>query len=141
MEENEKKLEKNSKRNDIFLTEFSDYLKKSDVTDKTIRKHISNINFYLNNFLTYYEDFIVMEDGVNEVDNFLGDFFIRKCLWASKTSIKEYSASLKKFYKCMLENKHIEEQAYKDLCDEIKQSMDYWLESLDDFDNGNYFAW
>ena len=75
MEENEKKLEKNSKRNDIFLTEFSDYLKKSDVTDKTIRKHISNINFYLNNFLTYYEDFIVMEDGVNEVDNFLGDFF------------------------------------------------------------------
>ena len=141
MEENEKKLEKNSKRNDIFLSEFSDYLKKSDVTDKTIRKHISNINFYLNNFLTYYEDFIVMEDGVNEVDNFLGDFFLRKCLWASKTSIKEYSAILNKFYKCMLENKHIEEQAYKDLCDEIKQGMDYWLESLDDFDNGNYFTW
>lgn len=141
MEDLDKRLEKNKKRNDLFLDEFQDYLTGSGVTGKTINKHLNNISFYLNNFLTYYEDFITMEDGINEVDNFLGDFFIRKCMWSSESSIKEFATSIKKFYKCMLENKHIDEKSYTFLCDEIKESMDLWLENLEEYENGSYFCW
>ena len=78
---------KNEKRNKKYLNAFENYLKNQGLTTKTINKHLSNVDFYLNDYLNYY-DIIKMEDGVSEINMYLGDWFIRKCLWSSKTSIK-----------------------------------------------------
>ena len=73
---------------------------------KTIRKHISNIDLFLNNYLVY-SDISTTEEGVSDIDMFLGDWFIRKCIWSSKNSIKETTSSIKKFYQCMSEYEYI----------------------------------
>ena len=72
------------------------WLSEKGLVKKTIKKHLSNIDLYLNSFLNYYE-VETMEVGINRIDSFLGDWFVRKCMWSSKNSIKENSASIKKF--------------------------------------------
>ena len=91
----EKDKKKNIKRNKKFLTEFKAYMKNQKLSPKTIKKHLNNMELYLNEYLTYY-GVTKMEDRVYEINMFLGDFFIRKCLWSSVSSIKENASSIKK---------------------------------------------
>ena len=138
MDNYEKDVELNIKRNEKFINEFEEWLREKHLTEKTIKKHINNIYLYLNDFLNYYE-IIQMEKGVYRVYEFLGDWFIRKCLWASKNSIKENAASIKKFYKCMSIKEYVSIEEYELLCDDLREEMDIYLESLEDYDNGIYY--
>lgn len=70
-----------------------------------------------------------MEDGINSVYNFFNDWFINKCLWSSENSIKETASSIKKFYECMSEKKHINNEDYKMLCKIIKEHMTEFINS------------
>ena len=51
-----------------------------------------------------------MEEGVTMLGDFLGDFFIRKCMWSTPATVKTTATSLKKFYKCMAEHGKIEKK-------------------------------
>lgn len=134
----DEEVKKNSKRNEKFLKGFEEWLNAKNLTGKTVRKHVSNVDLYINNYLTYY-DVTEAEDGITDVTSFLDGWFIEKCMWASKTSIKETAASLKKFYNYMNENGYVSNDDYKYLCEDIKDSMDDILESLEAFDNDTYW--
>lgn len=86
-----------------------------------------------------YYDAIKVEDGIEEVDDFLEGWFIEKCLFATKTSLKETAVSLKKFYQYMSEYNYVKKEDYKQLCSIIKDNMDIYLEQLEAFDNGIYY--
>lgn len=133
-----RRSKKNSKRNEKFLKEFEEWLNGKNLTDKTINKHISNVDLYINDYLTYYE-VKDAEKGVRDVTSFLGGWFIEKCLWASKTSIKDTAASLKKFYCYMNENGYVSDKDYKNLCKDVKDGMEDILDDLEAFDNGTYW--
>ena len=92
------------------------------------------MEFFLNDFLNYYEP-TKMEDGPLEVYTFLSDWFIRKCMWSSRSSIKETASSIKKFYKCMNELGYIDKEKYELVAFTIKENMEEFLENLDDYDN------
>jgi hypothetical protein len=129
--------EKQQQRNEKLLDEFKKWLKAKGLTDKTVEKHFENIDFYINEYLTYY-GVQGPEEDIYEINAFLGDWFIRKAMWASKTAIKDYCAGFKKFYKFMEENGRITEEDYKGICDMIKENKSDWLaglESYDDFDD------
>lgn len=51
------------KQNEALLNEFSSWLRKSNLKDKTIDKHVDNIDFYINEYLLY-EDPTEAKDGV-----------------------------------------------------------------------------
>ena len=53
----------------------------------------------MNEYLLYYEEPIKAQDGISDVSMFLGDWFIRKAMWASKAHIKSNAAS--KIAKCL----------------------------------------
>lgn len=114
MENYEKELEKNTKRNDKFINEFEEWLNQKNLTPRTINKHLCNIDLFINSYLAYYE-VIKMEEGVIFICDFLGDWFIRKCAWSSANSIKEMAASIKKFYQCMSEKNILKKKNIKDL--------------------------
>ncbi len=80
-----------------------------------------------------------MEDGITAVYSFLDGWFIEKCLWSSRNSVKETASSIKKFYQCMSEKEYVSKEDYKELCDFIKENMDEFLEQVDAFDNGTYY--
>lgn len=138
MEEYEQKVEQNQKRNKKYIKEFTEWLNEKRLSKKTIRKHLDNVKLYINEYLNYY-DVIKVEDGIEEVDDFLEGWFIKKCLFATKTSLKETTASLKKFYQYMSEYNYVKKEDYKQLCSIIKDNMDIYLEQLEAFDNGIYY--
>ena len=138
LDERENQLKENTKRNEDYLKMFKKSLEEKQLIAKTIRKHVSNIDFYLNDYLTYYDEIIKMEDGTQYTGSFLGDWFIRKAMWASKSSIKEMASSLKKFYEYMSALGCVKISDYQEMCYEIKDNMDLYLENLEDYDNGTF---
>ena len=96
---------------------------KKGLVKKTIRKHLSNVDLYINDYLNYY-DITKVENGISSVHSFLDGWFIEKCLWASKNSLKETAASIKKFYQFMSENDYVSVADYKDMC---RLSKKIWM--------------
>lgn len=113
------------KVNSKMLEIFEQDLKNAGLQVKTIRRHLSNVDFYINDFLLY-RDALPMEKGVLEIGMFLGDFFIRKCMWSTPGTIKTTAASIKKFYKSMVDHGKIEKDDYAWLCRTIKDEMEEW---------------
>jgi hypothetical protein len=134
----EAKAEKNQKRNGKFINEFKSWLEEKKYTERTIRKHLNNIELYINDYLNYY-DIVKMEDGMLSVYSFLGGWFIEKCSWASISAVKEMAASIKKFYQCMCEKNYVNEDDFRSLCNIINDNMDYFCDCVekyyDDFDD------
>ncbi len=126
-----KKIRKSNKK---LLSEYELSLKSSGLTENTINNHVSNIDFYVNEYLLY-EDSIEAKDGVDAVGMFLGYWFIKKAMWASQSSIKGNATSLKKFYTFLYEKGLIEKEDLDNLKDTIKEGMPEWLATLDRYDD------
>ena len=109
-------------------------MKSSGLSENTINNHVSNIDFYVNEYLLY-EDAIEAKDGVDAVGMFLGYWFIKKAMWASKSSIKGNATSLKKFYAFLYEKGLIEKEDLDNLKETIKAGMPEWLATLDRYDD------
>lgn len=138
MKDLEKKIEENKKKNKKFMKEFEEYLKEKNLKDKTIKKHLSNVDLFINDYLNYY-DIETPEEGINSVYSFLSGWFIEKCMWATVYTTKETAASIKKFYAYMSEKGYVKKEDYKELCEELKDNMDEILDTLEAFDNGTYY--
>jgi site-specific recombinase XerD len=133
-EKYEESCKKIRKANERLLNEFEVWLKSSGLSEKTTNNHVSNINFYINEYLLY-EDATEAKDGVHAVGMFLGYWFIKKAMWASQASIKDNAASLKKFYTFLLDKGLIDKEDLIDLKQMIKKEMPEWLATLRRYDD------
>ncbi len=133
-EQYELDCERIRKDNEKILDEFEKLLSDKKLSPKTIANHCDNLDFYINEFLLY-EEAIDASDGVYEIGDFLGYWFIKKAMWASKSTIKSNATSIKKFYEFMLEKGDIDEEDFIDLKDEIKNNMQEWLDTMDRYDD------
>ena len=123
--EYEKKCDAIREENRIYLEVFSEDIKA--LSPKTVKMHLNNVDFYINQYLLR-EGLFRMDEGIEYIDSFLGDFFIRKCLWSTPATIRSTAASIKKFYKCMLAHGFIQRDRYEQLCFVIREEMDAWME-------------
>jgi len=126
-----KKIRKN---NNKLLNDFGDWLKTSKLKSKTISNHVSNVDFYINEFLLY-EDAVQAKDGVSDIGMFLGYWFIKKTTWASPAQIKSNAASLKKFYTFLLEKGQIDKENLNNLKEQIKEDMPEWIATVNRYDD------
>ncbi len=76
-----------------------------------------------------------MKEGCTSIDEYLGDWFVRKCLWSTPSTIKSTAASIKKFYNCMKELNYVTKKDYDFLCEEIKDNMEYWVSNVEDYND------
>ena len=120
--------------NELLLNEFEVWLKSTGLSEKTINNHLSNIDFFVNEYLLY-EDATEAKDGSYAIGMFLGYWFIRKAMWASQSSIKSNAASLKKFYTFMHEKGLIDKEDLTILKRTIKEEMPEWLATLRRYDD------
>ena len=123
-------------KNNEYLDIFERDLIESGLKQKTINKHLNNVGFYINSYLLKEEP-LQMASGADFfcIDDFLGYFFIRKCMWSTPDTIKTTAASIKKFYKYMSKHGYISKDKYKDLCDTIKENMGIWQDDCETFNN------
>jgi len=133
-EKYERDCKKIQKANEKLLNEFEAWLKAAGLSKKTINKHVGNLDFYLNEFLLY-DEATEAKDGAGDVGMFLGYWFIRKAMWASKSSIRSNATSLKKFYTFMHEKGLIKKEELTDLKQRIKEEMPEWLATLQRYDD------
>ena len=125
----EKECDRIHKENEKHLTAFEEWLRNKGLSEKTIERHASNVDFYINEYLCYY-DALDVRHGCYSIGMFLGDWFIRKAMWSSCTSIKANAVGIKKFYEFLLECDVIEQQGYDTLCKRIKEGMPEWLDKM-----------
>lgn len=114
---------------------FKKDLATQKLSEKTAKKHAENVDFYLHDFGVNYEHILELKDGCYAISYYLGDWYIDKCAWASKSDCKSQAASIKKFYKFMLDRGLVEKADYQHLVDEIKENQDEWLETIERYDN------
>lgn len=122
------------KENRIVLDGFQNHLESKKLSDKTIDKHVSNMEYYINDFLLYEEP-LKPRDGIYEINYFLGYWFIKKALWASVSTIKENITSLKHFYTYMNDIGQISAEELDDIKIEIKENKEEWLETIKKYDD------
>lgn len=125
-EDYEKEAEEIRAENKALLHGFGEWLSASGLKAKTVRKHIQNADFYINDYLLY-DDCSHAKDGVSSLNGFFNWFFPRKAMWSSKASTKETMASLKKFYKYLAEQGIVEPVDYQFLLSMVKEEMPEWL--------------
>lgn len=119
IEEHKEKKEKNIERNNIFLREFEENMKKEKLSKVTIDKHLSNVEFYINTYLNH-DTVDLAEEGVYSISWYLVMWYPRKVLFSSQSEISSVRTSLKKFYTFMYKQNYIIEEAYTDMLEEIK---------------------
>ena len=105
--------------NKQLLEDFGQWLAGKSLAKKTIKRHTDNIDIYINDYLLY-DDAVPASEGAISVSMFFGYWFPRKAMWASPTSVREISASLKKFYTFMLETGQIDADDLAELKETIK---------------------
>ena len=129
--------EQNEDTNHEYLLLFQEDLENAGLKQKNIYNHLSNADLSINDFSGNRMN-VTMEEGVTTLGDFLGDYFIRKCMWSSPSTVKTTTASLKKFYKSMAEHGKIEKKGYDYVCRDIKESMAYWQECCAEYNNPDF---
>lgn len=92
----EKEVERIKKQNEEYLNAFSDYLEAEGFADKTIRKHIYNVSFYIDDYLNYY-DAQEMDHGCYQISSFFDNWFIRKATWSVRLISKHLVPASRNF--------------------------------------------
>ncbi|OLC59954.1 MAG: integrase [Ktedonobacter sp. 13_1_40CM_4_52_4] len=116
--------------NQPILNAFEVWLEQSGLSEKTIQIHVSNIDFFTN-YLVYYEPLKKLDEANSgDVWMFLDDWFPRKALWASITSITSYLASFKKFFRWMGETGRVSPQTVTDVLEILKEERGTFLRNV-----------
>ena len=136
----EKKYKQNKEENEKLLTEFKEYLTGKKLSVKTIKQHVNNLYFYLNEYLNEHNVASAKEGmGYGNISDFMGYFFIRKCMWSTPATVRSTAASLKKFYTFMYEKGLVEKEDFEDFKDHMKFSIDGWCEDCAIYNGGGEY--
>jgi len=131
-----------------LLDEFYEYLETKNLTQKTINLHCNRLGFYIFYYLIDYElydydtdlfsysPFYVVSD--HHIDNFLGNFYIRKVLSSSVSDLKGYIVAFNKYIDFLEYKGLINKNGKKDLKDDIKLYKDEWINKMEVYNNPKY---
>ena len=89
-----------------------------------------NIEFFAE-YLVYYEPLAKLDEADDsDVYSFLGDWFPRKAMWASESSMKSNMASFRKYFKFLRESGRIKKEVVDDIRETLKENKDEFLEAV-----------
>lgn len=109
-----------------YLDLFREELSRSGISQKTVDKHLANVEYFLNVYLP--EEGLSVREGCYRIDDYMGFYLPHKCPWTTLTAAKENVTSLKKFYKCMLGKGVVDPVDYAFVEDTITEFKDEWLQ-------------
>ena len=128
-EDDEAQQDRIYKFNEKFLDAFYKHLTvDKKLTKKTGLDHMSRVDFFGNNFACDYEG-VTLDHAIPFISEYLGSWFIRKCMWSTPKAIKENITSFKKFYVWMQQEEHISQQTLDDLLLIFKKEKEEWLDT------------
>jgi hypothetical protein len=121
--------------NPNFLEEFKIYLTDhKKLSQKTVDKHVDNLDFYINIYLNNYNETSVLDSTGIDIEDFLGSFLIRKLISSTKSDVYSFIRSFKKFYRFLLDTRKITKDQYEDVYEAFKNPYRY-LKRFDSYFN------
>ena len=113
--------------NQPILADFQAWLEQSGLSEKTVKNHVDNIDFFTKYLVYSFPLKKLDEADSGDVWMFLADWFPRKALWASATSVKSYCASFKKFFQWMEETGRISQETVAGVLDTLREDREAFL--------------
>ena len=135
-EEYELLVEQQRVKNNQLLDQFESHLKGEKLSEKTVSKHLNNLDFYVNHYLLYEEIIEPQNGGAEEIGYFFEGWFPRKAMWSSPESVKATITVLKKFYQYLLSQGLVSASQYSELLEIIKESKDEWVSYYQPMESG-----
>ena len=118
-------------KNHPLLDGFEQSLKQAGLSEPTIKAHVDNMRFFGRYLLwSGYSLRRLDEASEGDVYDFLEDWFPRKALWASVSSMKVYLASFKKFFTWMGETGLVAPETARDVRSTLKDSRNLFLRKV-----------
>jgi site-specific recombinase XerD len=117
--------------NQPILDGFEYALKQAGLSEQTIKAHVDNMRFF-GRYLLWSGYSLRRLDEATEGDvyDFLEDWFPRKSLWASVSSMKVYLASFKKFFTWMGATGLVAPETVEDVRSTLKDSRTLFLRKV-----------
>ena len=97
------------------------------------------LNSFSNSRFTHYEPYEPLKNmDVSDIDDFMGDYFPSKAMWACPTNVNAYIATFKKFFKWQITNDTRDTSDYAELLATIRENKEVWMESVCEDDEDTY---
>ena len=117
--------------NQPILDGFETWLRQSGLSEPTIRAHVVDMRFFSRYLLLYAYSLRRLDEATEgSVYDFLADWFPRKALWASVSSMKVYLASFKKFFTWMGETGLVSPERVEDVLSTLKDERNFFLRKV-----------
>lgn len=126
------------KVNGTLLSEFEKFLiSEQNLKKKEAQKHVSNVAFFADEYLAGYEG-VTLWRGYEDVEGYLGHWFIRKAMWANVVAIKENTVSFQLFYDFLAHIGRLNNQDRSELGKRIEEGYPTWIERMARFDDPDF---
>ncbi|MCF2141357.1 MAG: hypothetical protein K9W44_14965 [Candidatus Lokiarchaeota archaeon] len=110
-----------------LIKKFKEYLTIGKKFKKeTIDRHTYTISFFYEAYLHDYEEMHILDVDGDTIEDFLGNWYIRKVLSSKKGDVVEILTSFKKFYKFLLDRGYIKQDQYEEILAECKNPKKYY---------------
>jgi site-specific recombinase XerD len=117
--------------NQPILDGFEHALRQSGLSEQTIKAHVDNMRFFTRYLLLYSYSLRRLDEATEgDVYDFLEDWFPRKALWASVSSMKVYLASFKKCFTWMGATGLVAPETVEDVRSTLKDSRNLFLRKV-----------
>ena len=129
--------------NQPILDGFEHWLRQAGLSEQTIKAHVDNMRFFARYLLLYAYSLRRLDEATEgAVYDFLEDWFPRKALWASVSSMKLYLASFKKFFTWMGATGLVSLATVEDVRSTLKDDRNLFLRKVaEEFPNGGARKW
>lgn len=128
------------RENEQLLERFIALMRQRRRASTTINAHYRNIDFFINEYLAHGRGLRAAE-GVDEIDEYFGDWFIRKAMWSTPDTIKKTANSLFQFYTFLAALEMITVLQLAELKVLIMREMPNWQARCERYNNTDDDDW
>ncbi len=119
--------------NQPLLEGFELWLRQAGLREQTVRAHVENLQLFEHYLLLYDSSLRRLDEATDsEVYWFLADWFPRKALWASVSSMTMALATFKKFFTWMGEIGLVSPQVVAEVRSTLKEERRVFLRAVEE---------
>ena len=122
---------------EILVKSFYNHLKQEKgLSEETSAEHAHQVGFFALHYLIGYEEKSLLQVTSMDVEDYLGNWYIRKVWGSGKSEVRPILTAFKKFYKFLNESGSVDEEKLDDILSACKNPQSYIrrFESYDELD-------
>jgi hypothetical protein len=117
---------RSEKRTERLIQRFYKHLTlNKGISEETASAHAHQIEFFATHYLRDYEGKSLSDASGNDIENYLGDWYIRKVLNSAKSDVRPILVAFKKFFKFLYEKRKIGKEQLEDIFEACASPQSY----------------